>query len=156
MGLDFPIMTNIAREYISSSLKEEVIKSSIGHNAKKNFTFDDLKKISFLPNWRIEDLQGPIDLFVNFISFQEMEPDIVKNYVSQVQRLSPEWVLLRNMREGKQLATGNTVGVKKQIRTEDYLNYFTDYRLVKSSVLEYGFETVDGYNSELLVLNKKK
>ena len=111
--------------------------------------------MSFLPNWRIEDLHGSIDLFVNFISFQEMEPHIVKNYISHVQRLSPKWVLLRNMREGKQLATDNVVGVKKQITTENYLEYFSDYELVKSSVLEYGFETVDGFSSELMVLKKK-
>ena len=59
-----------------------------------------------LPNWKIEDLRGSIDLFVNFISFQEMEPHIVSNYILHVQRLSPKWVLLRNLREGKQLASG--------------------------------------------------
>ena len=142
--------------YISSSFQEAAVKSSIGHTAEKIFTFDDLKKLSFLPNWKIENLKGTIDLFVNFISFQEMEPDIVKNYVSHIQRLSPEWILLRNMREGKQLASAFKTGVKKQIMTEDYVNYFFDYQLVKSSVLEFGFETVDGYNSELLILNKKK
>ena len=40
----------------------------------------NLPKYSFLPNWEIENLVGDIDLFVNFISFQEMEPQIVKNY----------------------------------------------------------------------------
>ena len=71
------------------------------------FTFDDLLQFSFfLPNWKIEDLRGSIDLFVNFISFQEMEPHIDSNYVLHVQRLSPNGVLLRNLREGKQLASG--------------------------------------------------
>ena len=84
-----------------------------------------------------------------------MEPHIVKNYISHVQRLSTKWVLLRNMREGKQLATDNHVGVKQQITTDNYLEYFCDYEFVKSSVLEYGFETVDGYSSELMVLRSK-
>ena len=84
-----------------------------------------------------------------------MEPHSVKNYISHVQRLSPKWVLLRNMREGKQLASSSSVGVKKQITTENYLEYFSDYKLIKSSILEYGFETVDGFNSELLALKKK-
>ena len=84
-----------------------------------------------------------------------MEPHIVKNYISHVQRLSPKWILLRNMREGKQLASKCIVGVKEQITTEHYLEYFSDYKLVKSSILEYGFETVDGFSSELLVLKNK-
>ena len=58
------------------------------------------------------------------------------------------------MREGKQLASSSSV-IKKQITTENYLEYFSDYKLKKSSILEYGFETVDGFNSELLALKKK-
>ncbi len=155
LDLDLPIMANIAKEYISETFKDRASVSVTNHTLDKKFTFDQLEKMSFLPNWRIEDLQGSIDLFVNFISFQEMEPHIVKNYISHVQRLSPKWVLLRNMREGKQLATDTIVGVQKQIKSEDYLEFFSNYEFVKSSVLEYGFETVDGYSSELLVLKIK-
>ena len=121
------------------------------HTLDKKFTFDQLEKI-FLPNWRIEDLRGSIDLFVNFISFQEMEPHIVKNYISHVQGYHPSGFCY--VREGKQLATDTIVGVQKQIKSEDYLG-FSNYEFVKSSVLEYGFETVDGYSSELLVLKIK-
>ena len=155
LDLDLPIMANIAKEYISNCFKDSSLVSVTDHTLSKKFTFDNLEQMSFLPNWRIEDLHGSIDLFVNFISFQEMEPSIVENYISHVQRLSPKWVLLRNMREGKQLATDSVVGVEKQITTENYLEYFSDYELVKSSVLEYGFETVDGYSSELMVLKIK-
>ena len=155
LDLDLPIMANIAKEYISNSFHDRASVLVTNHTLGKKFTFDNLEKMSFLPNWRIEDLLGSIDLFVNFISFQEMEPHIVKNYISHVQRLSPKWVLLRNMREGKQLATDNNVGVEKQITTENYLAYFSNYEFVKSSVLEYGFETIDGYSSELLVLKIK-
>ena len=131
LDLDLPIMANIAKEYISNSFHDRASVLVTNHTLKKKFTFDNLEKMSFLPNWRIEDLLGSIDLFVNFISFQEMEPHIVKNYISHVQRLSPKWVLLRNMREGKQLATDNNVGVEKQITTE-YLAYFSNYEFVKS------------------------
>ena len=84
-----------------------------------------------------------------------MEPHIVSNYILHVQRLSPKWVLLRNLREGKQLASGKKVGVNHKVLTKDYLEYFYNYELIKSSVLEYGFETSDGFNSELLVLKKR-
>ena len=155
LDLDLPIMANIAKEYILNCFKDSALVSVTNNTLRKKFTFDHLEKMSFLPNWRIEDLHGSIDLFVNFISFQEMEPQIVKNYISHVQRLSPKWVLLRNMREGKQLVTDSTVGVQKQITTKNYLDYFSDYELVKASVLEYGFETADGYSSELLALKNK-
>ena len=60
----------------------------------------------------MEDLEGDIDLFVNFISFQEMEPDIVINYVKRSQ-VYPKYILLRNLREGKQKKKGN-VELKSQ------------------------------------------
>ena len=155
LGLDLPVMTNIARNYFSSCFdvpKSKLITKKVLTEA---FTFDDLLQFSFLPNWKIEDLRGSIDLFVNFISFQEMEPHIVSNYILHVQRLSPKWVLLRNLREGKQLASDKKVGVNNKVLTENYLEYFYNYELIKSSVLEYGFETPDGFNSELLVLRKR-
>ena len=65
-----------------------------------------LPKFTFLPNWRVEDLRGEIDLFVNYISFQEMEPHIVRNYAKEVMRLNPKFILLRNLREGKQKRNG--------------------------------------------------
>jgi putative sugar O-methyltransferase len=37
-----------------------------------------------LPNWRIGDVQGTFDVFVNSFSFQEMEPEVVEHYASQV------------------------------------------------------------------------
>ena len=60
--------------------------------------------------WQIEKLKGKIDLFVNFISFQEMEPEVVKNYLLKVINLKPKYILLRNLREGKQ--------IKKKIKLE--------------------------------------
>ena len=155
LGLDLPVMTNIARNYFSSCFDVPKSKPITKKKLTEAFTFDDLLQFSFLPNWKIEDLRGSIDLFVNFISFQEMEPHIVSNYILHVQRLSPKWVLLRNLREGKQLASGKKVGVNHKVLTKDYLEYFYNYELIKSSVLEYGFETPDGFNSELLVLKKR-
>tara|TARA_B100000963_G_C22622233_1_gene670552 strand:+ start:1004 stop:2050 length:1047 start_codon:yes stop_codon:yes gene_type:complete len=155
LGLDLPVMTSIAKNYFSNCFNGQKSKSITTQILKETFTFDDLLQYSFLPNWKIEALEGSIDLFVNFISFQEMEPDIVSNYIFHVQRLKPQWVLLRNLREGKQLALGKKVGVYNKLLTKDYLEYFYDYELVKSSVLEYGFETPDGFNSELLVLKKR-
>ena len=87
---------------------------------KEKIEIDKLSNLNYLPNWAIENLNGKIDLFVNFISFQEMEPDIVENYAFHIQRLEPEFLLLRNLREGKQKKTNGNLGVKKPILKDDY------------------------------------
>ena len=59
---------------------------------KKYIKIKKLKKITCLCSWQIEKLIGKIDVFINFISFQEMEPEVVKNYIKHVQRLSPKFI----------------------------------------------------------------
>jgi len=109
-----------------------------------------------LSAWQIEKLQGQIDLFVNFISFQEMEPHIVKNYLQHVDRLESRWVLLRNMREGKQMRKEGGVGVDVPILGDDYLTMLPGYELVERSVFPFGYRTVDDFHSELLLLKRIK
>ncbi|MCL1066580.1 putative sugar O-methyltransferase [Shewanella olleyana] len=100
--------------------------------------------------WQLPSVTGELDLFINFISFQEMEPDIVENYLKHVSRLKSKYVLLRNLREGKQLATnGNQAGVQQQIKANDYDKFLPDYQLVSTNIHPFGFETIDGFNSEL-------
>ena len=116
--------------------------------------FSDLKNASVLCSWQIEQLQGEVDLFVNFISFQEMEPDVVANYLNQVDRLKSRWVLLRNMREGKQIQKDGHVGVKTPIRSDDYVQMLPNYQLVARNVHPFGYETVDGFHSELQLFKR--
>ena len=114
-----------------------------------------LPRLSVMPNWAIEHVEGAIDVFVNFISFQEMEPDIVRNYLTQVDRLAPKWILLRNMREGKQLRTKeNPVGVDTPIFSEFYGEQLVNYRQVASDAEVFGYVTNDGFHSELLLFER--
>lgn len=116
---------------------------------------DKLNRVSNLPAWEAENLRGKVDLFVNFISFQEMEPEIVSNYLNQVSRLGADWVLLRNMREGKQVSSNDNIGVNKPVLAEDYLKMLDDYYLVEKNVIPYGFKTTDGYHSEIMLFKRK-
>ena len=154
LDLDLPPMFLIAKDYISLCFKDKLAISITKEIPDGKFTFGDLGTFSFLPNWKLEDLEDTIDLFVNFISFQEMEPSIVRNYANHIQRLGPKYILLRNMREGKQIASRTSVGVLTPILKEDYLKFFDKYVIIESNVLEYGFQTVDGFNSELLILKR--
>ena len=84
-----------------------------------------------------------------------MEPAIVKNYTEKITRLKPKFILLRNLREGKQVSKKGSLGVKEPIFKEDYISYFKHYDLIESNVVPYGFITYDGFHSELLILKKR-
>lgn len=100
--------------------------------------------------WQLPRLTGQVDLLWNFISFQEMEPEVVRFYLAQGARLGARYVLLRNMREGKQKrSAANPVGVDRPIRGEDYDTFLPGYRLQATNVFPFGYRTIDGYHSEL-------
>ncbi|MEA1967431.1 MAG: putative sugar O-methyltransferase [Thermodesulfobacteriota bacterium] len=100
--------------------------------------------------WQIPLLHGDIDLFVNFISFQEMEPDIVENYCSNVRCLNPKYILIRNIKEGKKTQGKDcSVGVVEPILGEKYDTFFPDHELIDKNTNVFGFLTEDGFHSEL-------
>ena len=45
---------------------------------------------------------------------------------------------------------------EKSILKNDYISYFKGYTLLGSNVCPFGYETVDGFHSELLVLEKNE
>lgn len=128
--------------------------------SKQVLVIDDLRskyKAAIMCPWQLPSLEGKIDLFVNFISFQEMEPDIVENYLSEIDRLQSTYILLRNLREGKQLAHDDSqVGVKKAIKSGDYDKFLPDYELLATNVLPFGYQTIDGFHSELRLYRRKQ
>lgn len=100
--------------------------------------------------WQLPRLQGSVDLVWNFISFQEMEPHVVRFYLENARRLGARHVLLRNLREGKQKKKeGAAFGVETPILGSDYDGFLPGYRLVATNVFPFGFRTVDGFHSEL-------
>ena len=155
IDLDLPPMFLIAEDYIKKSFKSDVNIFDHLTNQFSEVIIRDLPMFSFLPNWKIRDFRGKIDLFVNFISFQEMEPKIVKKYLTEVMRLKPKYILLRNLREGKQVSKNGSLGVRAPVKTSNYLSYLPSYKLVKSNVLPFGYITSDNFHSELLVFKRK-
>jgi putative sugar O-methyltransferase len=151
INVDIPPMSFIAWQYLSNIYHE----SKIGHcvHEIRTHTIDELPPCNVFNSWDIENIEGDIDLFVNFISFQEMEPNIVENYLLHIRRLRPKFILLRNIREGKQVKKRpDDVGVETPILTDDYINMIKDsHSLIASSVIPYGYKTADGFHSELLL-----
>lgn len=114
-----------------------------------------MPQASVLCSWQIEHLVGNVDLFVNFISFQEMEPPVVENYMAHVRRLGARYVLLRNLKEGKQRRReGCSVGVDNPVMGDDYAAMLPGYEVVARNTLPFGYQTVDGYHSELQLLKR--
>ena len=85
-----------------------------------------------------------------------MEPNVVINYLNHVDRLGARWVLLRNIREGKQTEMLNTPGVKEPIVSEDYARMLPNYRRVNQNVHPYGYQTVDRFHSEITLFSRIK
>jgi len=74
--------------------------------------------------------ENKVDLFWNSASFQEMEPEVVHNYLSFVRR-SCQHVYLRQMAEGQlQSPRSGELGVLKKTRYSDYVNALREYDLV--------------------------
>jgi len=130
------------------------------------FTIDEKQcRATTLNSWQLPGLEGTFDVFVNFISFQEMEPDVVRNYAGHVKRLGCKFVLLRNLREGKKKAKvdvdAETKWGQRASTTENVTGEFVDavffdngYKLVGKNVFPFGYQTVDGFHSELSVYAK--
>ncbi len=119
-------------------------------------TLKEKYKALNITSWQVPKLQGKIDLFVNFISFQEMEPEVVQNYCNYIDTLEPKYILLRNMQEGKRKQSQEyQAGVKEPILGDDYNNFFPNYQLIASDSEVFGFVTEDGFHSQLRVYERK-
>ena len=156
IDIDIPPMSFIAQHYLTEVLGEDNVATFSQTSTRNAIDIDSLPEATVLCSWQIEKLNGQVDLFVNFISFQEMEPHIVKNYLSHVSRLEAEWILLRNMREGKNRRRGDRTGVEIPILGEDYIEMLLGYELIERNVLPFGYQTIDNFNSELLLLRRSK
>ena len=155
IDIDIPPTSFVAQHYLTKVLGSERVATYAQTCQRERIAISSLPEATVLCSWQIERLDGRVDLFVNFISFQEMEPRIVSNYLRHVARLGTRWVLLRNLREGKQVRKDGSVGVDSPILSDDYLGMLPDYELVERNVLPFGHRTVDDFHSEILLLRRK-
>lgn len=156
IDIDIPPMSFVAQSYLSEVVGKENVATYAQTRDEASIDISALPPVSVLCSWQIERLRGQVDLFVNFISFQEMEPPVVRNYLGHVGRLGARWVLLRNIREGMIARRENdSFGVHTPLKSDDYPGMLPGYELVERNVLPFGYRTVDGFHSELLLLRRK-
>ncbi|NCC62104.1 MAG: putative sugar O-methyltransferase [Verrucomicrobiae bacterium] len=155
IDIDIPPTSFVAQSYLTHALGADAVAGYAHTCSMDDIHIEDLPRATVLCSWQIEKLRGAVDLFVNFISFQEMEPPVVRNYLNHAARLNAHWILLRNIREGKQIRkTSNDVGVDQPILGNDYLDMLPGYHLVERNVIPFGYRTVDRFHSELQLLKK--
>jgi len=156
IDVDIPPTSFVAQYYLGEIFGQKNVTTYCQTSSLKVIPIETLQAASVLCSWQIEKLEGQVDLFVNFISFQEMEPAIVQNYLTHVVRLGARWILLRNMKEGKNIRKNGEAGVVTPILSDDYLSMLPQYELVERNVFPYGHKTVDGFHSEVLLLRRKE
>ena len=157
VDVDIPPVAFVATWYLQSVLGAGRVLPYDEAPADDSLSLDDLRgrvDAAVLCSWQIEQLVGQVDLFVNYISFQEMEPEVVENYARQVERLAPRHLLLRNSASGKRVVEPGEVGVITPTVTTDYLRFFPSYRLVRSDALVFG-EVLGQFVSEVLILERR-
>ena len=155
MDFDIAPTLNVADYYLSNVFGRD----NVGGYFQQETPVDageSNRPLNVFGAWQIEALDEPVDLFVNFISFQEMEPEVVQNYLKHVDRVKTKWVLLRNIREGKQTIKEHGFGVNEPIYTEDYKKMLPNYEPISSNVRPFGLKTLDGFHSELLLFERKR
>lgn len=142
INLDIPPVAFVSTYYLQNVFTDKKIADYELLKDREILDINNLKSEFDAINtcsWQIEKLQGKIDLFVNFISFQEMEPEVVNNYCSHIRRLNPEFVLLRNIKEGKKKKDKNTIyGVEKPILADDYDTFLPEYELIATDSTVFG------------------
>jgi putative sugar O-methyltransferase len=155
IDIDIPPTLLVADYYLGEVFGRESLATWEDAERIAAISIDELPDRAVLAPWQLQKLHGKIDLFVNFISFQEMEPSVVSNYLSLVAGLAPEYVILRNIREGKQRKSAERpFGVEQPVRGDDYVRFLNDFELVDRAHAPFGFRTVDGFHSELLIFRR--
>lgn len=155
INIDIPPVAFISSYYLQQVLGADRVDTYDLTRTRETLPIDSLRDATVLCAWQTPKLQGSVDLFVNFISFQEMEPDVVANYVSHVVRLSPKYVLLRNSTTGKPVKKSAAgVGVTEPVTRQLYLDSFVGYELAASDSVLFGHVTEGGLTSEVMLLRR--
>ena len=158
INADIPPVGFVSSYYLKTLLGDDKVADYEDLQALDELDIHKLQKKYNALNicaWQIPLLKGNIDLFVNFISFQEMEPDVVRNYCNYIDALKPKYILLRNMLEGKRVKSSEyAVGVETPILGDDYNNFLPNYRFVAADSEVYGFITEDNFHSQLRIYER--
>lgn len=130
---DIPPQLYVCEQYLSKVFPDSVI------SYKDTRVFNEIDmpekgKIYIFGNWKLPHLNNfKYDLFWNSASFQEMEPDIVANYLKFINHQTINYVFLHEMMAGQRIAQFDKHGVLKPTTIDDYKKGLTNFKLMDLS-----------------------
>jgi len=143
---DIPPQLYVCEQYLKAVFPDDVISYEETRGIEK---LDDLRegKIYIFGNWKFPVLRNVrVDLFWNASSFQEMEPDVVENYLKFV-NTSSENVYLQEMMQGKEVARKNgRHGVLVSTTMKHYRKGLSRFDLVDQSPSQLALGIMPGYS----------
>jgi putative sugar O-methyltransferase len=123
---DIPPQLYVAEQYLKSVFPGEVT-GYLETSTMERIDLTKMKPITIIGTWQLPKVESSIDLFMNSASFQEMEPDIVENYLNIIKPLTKRYIYLMQLSEGHKVASKpGEVGVLKQTTLEDYKRFLQD------------------------------
>lgn len=151
---DIPPQLYVCNQYLKKIYPSRIIdySESVKLDPKKSSTLNRIKgKVVILPPWKMPEWQLKISIFWNSASFQEMEPNVVVNYLNLVKKMNPEWVYINALPKGNtsNKAKGSRA-TKRPIKDSYYIQtlkdkyilsqkYETDYFLWNQPYFSYIF-----------------
>ena len=114
----------VCNQYLKTVFKSRVIdyEKAIKLDPKKTSTQKLIKgKIVILPTWKMPEWKNiKTSIFWNSASFQEMEPNVVVNYLNLVKKMKPDWIYINA------LPNGNTILGPRSTKEPIYDRYYID------------------------------
>jgi putative sugar O-methyltransferase len=158
VDVDIPPVAAVADYYLSEVLGDEAVLGYAESRTMDVLDLDALREsyraVVICP-WQLPRVRGAVDLFANFMSFQEMEPPVVTRYCELVEPLTERFVLLRNSATGKQQVTAGRLGVLEPVTTDFVVEQFGDFAELARDAWVHGEESPDGsFRSEVVVLER--
>jgi putative sugar O-methyltransferase len=159
VNVDIPPVAAVSSWYLKQVFGEDAVLGFAQSRQMKTLDLDALRnsfRAVVVCPWQLPALRGNVDLFANFMSFQEMEPEVVANYAALVQPLTRSYVLLRNSVEGKKVAARpGEVGVLKPTTTDATIGAFDQFRLLGRDSAVFGDENRrSGFRSQVLCMQR--
>lgn len=159
MNVDIPPVAYVATYYLKQVLGEDAVFDYAQAREMDRIDPAELQKQGYkaavLCPWQLEKVTGSFEMFFNSASFQEMEPEVVENYARDVSRLVTHFLVLKNSRHGKQLASENKIGVEKPTKHEDYLRFFADFKMIACDAATFGIQSDTGFASDVMIFSRK-
>ncbi len=147
LNFDLPIQIYCCEQYLKKLFPNDLISY---RETRKWEKIPKLipGKIYMLGSWQFPLLKSSkFDLFWNSASFQEMEPDVVENYLSIIQNSAKNIYLNQNM-NGMPQGEKGTLRVIKATTERHYFNSLSNFQMINRSDAFYPLSRAKGISGK--------